>query len=148
MTYPLTHTSTKNTMKLILLRNLLLALLLIAPTFALAQPWAALTPLQQQALAPLANEWSTLTEKQQKNFTRIANRYPQLTPIQQQRLQERMVRWSKLSPEARKQAREKYKSFNQLPPEKREVIKQTLRERHDNRKQTAASAVMPATPAK
>lgn len=120
-------------------------LLLCLPTMASALAWTAITPQQQQALAPLAGEWDTLSEKQQKNFIGIAKRYPHLTPMQQQRVQQRLVRWGKLTPAQREKAREKYKSFNRLPPEKREAVKQTLRERHAQ-KLAPASAVQAVTP--
>lgn len=102
---------------------------------ALAQQWSTLSPVQQQALAPLSSEWDALSEKQQKHFMKIAQHFPQLNKIQQQRLHARLEKWSKLTPEQRQQARKKYNLIQKLPPEKREALKKTLREKHSAQQQ-------------
>ena len=75
---------------------------------ALARPWTALTPVQQEALAPLQQEWGKMTEKKQHYFLRLARRYPALSTVQKQRLQERLVYWSKLTPAQRARIRREY----------------------------------------
>jgi len=40
--------------------------LLYQPALAAPQPWVKLTPLQQEALAPLSNDWDAIPEKQQR----------------------------------------------------------------------------------
>jgi small-conductance mechanosensitive channel len=127
------------------------ALLLCLPA-AYAEPWAALTPVQQEALAPLAKKWDTLPEKDtpsakgQRYYLNLAKHYPKLSEVQKQRLHERLERWSNLTPEQRKRAREKHAAISKISQDKRELLKQKLRER--DAAKAAASGVAPASAAK
>ena len=127
-----------------LLRRLapfVVATLLCLPGMAMAGSWAELTPIQQEALAPLSKDWDALFKKQQQHFLKMADHYPTLTPVKKERFHKGLVAWSKLTPEQRKRARERYLSIS---PEKREQIKQRLREREARK--TAASGVQPSLP--
>src|SRR5215210_3123138 len=74
-----------------------------------AQPaWSALTPAQQQVLAPVQAEWDQLDTVRRKKWVAIADRYPTMKPAEQQRLQKRMQEWAALTPDERRAAREKY----------------------------------------
>ena len=104
-------------------------LIAFAATTAVAAPkdkgpqWAALTPAQQQILAPLAGEWNKLGVEHKKKWLGIAKRYPAMKPEEQKRVQERMQKWAKLTPEQRSQAREQYRSIGKLAPERREELR-------------------------
>jgi len=115
------------------------------PANAATQPWSALTPVQQEALAPIAHEWSTMPDIQQKRLLATTKRYPQLSPKKKQLFLARLTEWSKLTPEQRARAREKYKAFSKVPTEKREEVKRMVRQ-HEAEKLSAvaASAVAPA----
>ncbi|MFZ6687066.1 DUF3106 domain-containing protein [Undibacterium sp. SXout11W] len=97
------------------------AKLLVPPTTAnQAKPhWSALSPAQQQALAPLVAEWPLMPETRKKKWLEIATRYAAMKPDEQQRLQERMRDWVKLTPEQRASARENYAHATQLDPERK-----------------------------
>lgn len=131
-----------------LARYFIIAVLLcMASTTASAStvPWRSLTPVQQEALAPLAQQWDTLPELQQHRLLKSAKRYPHLTPEKKQRFHNNLTVWSKLTPEQRKAAREKYRAFNKVPAEKREQVKQMVKQDQANKAQQAASGI-PATP--
>jgi len=128
------------------LTPLIVATLLCLPTMAAAEAWSELTPIQQEALAPLNKDWDSLAKKQQQHFLKLANHYPKLTPQKKERMHKQLVAWSKLTPEQRMRAREKYLAFSKVPPEKREQVKQMLREQEASK--AATSSVPPAvTPA-
>lgn len=126
-----------------------IALLVAMPCLtahAATRPWAALTPVQQEALAPIAQEWNTLPDIQQKRLLATTKRYPHLSPEQKQLFLSRLTDWSRLTPEQRNRAREKYKAFKKLPPDKREEVKRIARQKElDKLPPVAASGVMPAT---
>jgi len=92
------------------------------PGYAGTQPWTALSPKQQEALAPIAQEWNTFPETQQKRLLATTKGFQQLTPDKKQLFHKRLVEWSKLTREQRKRAREKYKAFEKVLPEKREAV--------------------------
>jgi len=117
---------------------LIVALCLAFPAFAAqsraapkkeATPaWTALTPAQQQVLAPLVGEWHEMDTTRRKKWVAIANRYPKMKPQEQQRLQKRMKKWAALTPEQRRVAREQYQSVKKLPTAKRKDVRQQWQE--------------------
>ena len=123
------------------LTTTVLTALMCLPLLAEAGSWAELTPIQQEALAPLDKDWNTLANKQQQHFIKLSNHYAKLTPEKKERLHKQLVAWSKLTPEQRKRAREKYIAVSKAPPEKREQVKNMLREREERK--AAASSVQP-----
>lgn len=112
----------------------------VAPALAATHPWMSLTPIQQEALAPLAQQWDTLPEKLQKRLLGTTKAYPTLTPVQKERFQTRLTEWSKLTPEQRQRAREKYRALRKIPPEKREAIKKMVKQRELEKSAAAASS--------
>lgn len=114
--------------------------------FAAKQPWTKLTPVQQEALAPVAGEWDTMPERLQKRLLATTTKYPQFSAKQKQRFQTRLTEWSKLTPEQRNRAREKYKAYSKIPPDKREEMKRMVLQK-EAEKMSAASGVA-ETPAK
>ena len=104
-----------------------LGLLFILPAQATTQSWKTLTPLQQEALAPIAPEWNKLPQKQRKRLLATAKSYQKLSPDQKQRFQTRLAEWVKLSQEQRNKARETHKAFSKLPPDIKEDVKQQVK---------------------
>ena len=114
------------------------SIFLCTTAYAATKPWAALTPVQQEALAPIAQQWDSMPEIQQKRLLAVAKRYPQLSPEKKQLFLTQLPEWSKLTPEQRNQAREKYKAFRKAPPDKRAEIKRMVLQKEAAK---AASAV-------
>lgn len=110
-------------------------------THAAQRPWASLTPVQQEALAPIARQWDTLPEIQQKRLIATTRGYPKLTPGQKQRYLAKLTDWSMLTPEQRNRAREKYKAFRKVAPEKRKEVKMMVLQSEAEKMAAAASAV-------
>lgn len=94
----------------------------VAQTKPAKPAWSALTPAQQQVLAPLKDDWHELDTVRRGKWVKVADQYPKMKPEQQQRLQKRMKDWAKLTPEQRRVAREKYTTIKKLPPAKREQV--------------------------
>lgn len=121
-----------------------LSALICSPALAATRSWSTLTPMQQEALAPIAKQWDTMPDIQQKRLLATTKRYPLLSPNKKQLFLTRLTEWSKLTPEQRNRAREKYKAFRKVPPEKREAVKQMLLQREAEKKSAApASGVAP-----
>jgi hypothetical protein len=79
-----------------------------AATKASGEPgpaWAALNPLQRQALAPLAASWDSLSAGQQRKWLEVSRNYPALTVADQAKMHGRMSDWVALSARERSAAR-------------------------------------------
>jgi hypothetical protein len=132
---------------------------------AVSKPtWAELSPMQQQALAPLASSWNTnISEPQKRKWLEISKNYPSLPPEGQANLHSRMNEWVTLSPQQRAQARlnfaktkelskqltpeekkAKWESYQALSPEE----KQKLAAKASPKPTGAATAVKPVAPQK
>jgi hypothetical protein len=82
--------------------------------------WAALTPIQREALAPLEREWPTIDAPRKSKWIEIANRFPTMSVADRQRVQERMIAWARLSPIERTQARLSFQEAKQLSAQERQ----------------------------
>jgi hypothetical protein len=127
------------------------------PATVLAPPlWNSLSPVQQQALAPLETEWDALDASGRSKWLGVATRFSALPPLEQARLHERMRAWSALSPTERQQARmgyqvaqqvgqeqrqAKWEAYQALPPERRQQLAEKAAQ-----KQTAKPVIKPAKP--
>src|SRR5476651_1523478 len=60
-------------------------------------PWSALSPAEQQVLAPVQNKWEQLPPGAQQRLQRGAQRWSTLTPEQRDKLQERFRKWNSLN---------------------------------------------------
>lgn len=109
-----------------LISVLLSVTLLCLPAQAAVKSWSALTPVQQEALAPIAQQWDALPDMQQKRLLATTKSYPKLSSDQKQRFLNRLTEWSKLTPEQRNRAREKYKAFSKVAPDKRAEVKKMV----------------------
>ena len=101
--------------------------------------WAALTPLQQQALAPLASEWDKLDNFRKRKWLAIGNKYATMKPDEQQRVQERMRDWIKLTPEQRRIARESYARAKKLDSTQKSERWQQYQQLTDEQKKKLAA---------
>ena len=126
--------------------------------------WAELTPLQQQALAPLASSWNTtISEAQKRKWLAISKNYSSLPPEDQATLNSRMNEWVALSPQQRAQARLNFgktrELSRQLTPEEKKARweayqalspeeKQKLAAKGSPNPTGAATAVKPVPPQK
>lgn len=79
--------------------------------------WSELTPVQQQALAPLAAAWPTISEAQKRKWLVISQSYGRLPAPEQAKLHSRMTEWVALSPQQRAQARLSFAESKQLSPD-------------------------------
>jgi|UPI00035EC65F hypothetical protein len=97
------------------------------PTLAQAQTsstggprWNALTPAQQEALAPLRREWNRLDGSRKRKWLEIAERFPHMSEDEQRRVHQRMLEWVQLSPQQRTLARINYfQSLQDVPATER-----------------------------
>lgn len=81
--------------------------------------WAALTPGQRTALAPLQADWGALAPERQSKWLEIARRWPALSTDEQQRLQRRMGRWARMTAEERSRARLHFQQVRRLDVDQR-----------------------------
>lgn len=86
-----------------------------------SKTWAALTPAQRAALAPLQEDWDRLAPIRRQKWLDIAARYPRMSEGDRARLQNRMADWARLSPEQRGQARLRFQQAQKLSPEERQA---------------------------
>jgi hypothetical protein len=110
--------------------------------------WAELTPMQQQALAPLASGWNTtISEPQKRKWLEISKNYPSLPPEGQANLHSRMNEWVTLSPQQRAQARLNFartkELSKQLTPEEKKAKWQTYQALSPEEKQKLAAKASP-----
>jgi hypothetical protein len=136
----------------------------VAPAKAVSRPaWAELTPVQQQALAPLASNWNTISAPQKRKWLEISKNYGSLSPEGQATLNSRMNEWVTLSPQQRAQARLNFgktkELSRQLTPEEKNAHwqayqalspeeKQKLAAKASPKPNGAATAVKPVSPQK
>ena len=133
-------------------------------TSATGPAWSQLTPLQQQALAPLASSWNTsMNDAQKRKWLEISKNYGALTPQAQATLNSRMNEWVALSPQQRAQARlnfgktlelsrqltpdekkAKWEAYQALSPEEKQKLAATASPKPSG----AATAVKPVAPQK
>ncbi|MEO5658384.1 MAG: DUF3106 domain-containing protein [Polaromonas sp.] len=155
-------------MKLLSLAMLMAGLLLWSPSdFAQAQTsaapanasatgkvsasgpvWSELSPMQQQALAPLASSWNTsMRESQKRKWLEISRNYSALSPEGQLTLNSRMNEWVALSPQQRAQARLNFgkakELSRQLTPEEKKAHWETYQALSPEEKQKLAAKASP-----
>lgn len=79
--------------------------------------WAALAPLQRQALAPLAGTWDSLSSGQQRKWLEVSRNYPSLSVADQAKMHGRMSEWVGLSPRERSAARLNFAATTEIAKE-------------------------------
>jgi Protein of unknown function (DUF3106) len=94
--------------------------------------WAALTPTQQQALAPLQRDWSSIPVEPKRKWLEVAGRLPNMSAAERVRVQERMAEWSRMKPAERAQARVQFQEVRRLSPEERQARWQAYQQLPDD----------------
>jgi len=110
--------------------------------------WSELTPLQQQALAPLASSWNTsMSVPQKSKWLEISKNYAALPPEGQATLNSRMKEWVALSPQQRAQARLNFgktkELSGQLTPEEKKAQWEAYQVLSPEEKQNLAAKASP-----
>lgn len=90
--------------------------------------WNQLTPMQQEALAPLKGEWGKLNETRKRKWIEMSARYPSLSPEAKKRFHERMLPYARMTPEQRNTARENFHRAYTLPADQRHTAVQTYQD--------------------
>lgn len=83
--------------------------------------WAALSPAQQVALAPLQKDWASIDGVRQQKWLELAARFPTMPAEERSRIQQRMAQWAGLTPAKRNQVRLQFLEAKQLPAEQRQA---------------------------
>lgn len=93
----------------------------VAPNASTGSSWAALTPAQRTALAPLASAWNGISEGQKRKWIAMSQNYPGLSPAEQSTLHGRMTEWAALSAAQRNQARLNFAKTKDLSTEEKKT---------------------------
>jgi hypothetical protein len=110
-------------------------------------PWTALSPAQQQALAPLQRDWASIESTRKQKWLEVSARFPSMPPDERARVQQRMADWARLTPAERARARMQFQEARQLPPEERQARWQAYQALpEEERKTLAQRGRPPATP--
>lgn len=83
--------------------------------------WAALTPAQQSALAPLRKDWQTIDAPRKQKWLEIATRLSSMPPEERRRIQDRMTEWARMTPDERGRARLQFQEARQISPQERQA---------------------------
>ncbi len=100
--------------------------LYVATTAAASMPergpaWSSLTPVQQQALAPLQRDWISIAAEPKQKWLEVAGRLPQMSTDERTRVRERMAEWSRMTPTERANARVQFQEVRRLSPDDRQA---------------------------
>ena len=138
-----------------------------APHDAATQPapqktaWAALTPAQQDVLAPLHAQWDALGPRQQQHFLHVAARWQdapaprraaiaariaswaEMTPDQRAALRERVGKFRALAPEQQQDLRDAFQRYRELAPAEREALRQRFERLSPGERDAAVSETRP-----
>ncbi|MCM2253075.1 MAG: DUF3106 domain-containing protein [Ramlibacter sp.] len=111
--------------------------------------WSELTPLQQQALAPLAGKWDTVSQAQKRKWLALSQNYPGMSGAEQAKLHSRMSEWAALTPQQRTEARLNFGETKQLSPDDKKAKWEAYQAlpAEEKRKLAASAPKAPATAA-
>lgn len=107
-------------------------------------PWAALTPAQRQALAPLQRDWQTIDAPRKSKWLEIAERYPRMAAPDQERLQARMTEWARMTPQERSRTRQQYQGAKQVSQQERQASWEAYQALPENERLELANRARPA----
>lgn len=105
--------------------------------------WPALSPAQQQALAPLRRDWSSIDPVRKQQWLEVSARYPSMPAAERARVQQRMADWARLTPAERARARMQYQEVRQLPAEERQARWQAYQALPEEERKTLAQRARP-----
>jgi Protein of unknown function (DUF3106) len=114
------------------------------PAVASSAEWAALTPAQRQALAPLERDWPQIDSQRKAKWLEVAARFPSMPAEERGRLQERMTQWSRMTPAERSRARLQFQETRQLQPSDKQAQWQAYQALSDEQRQSLAQRAKPA----
>lgn len=83
--------------------------------------WNALSPIQQQQLAPLREGWSGIDGARREKWLNLASRLEKMDPKERQRIQRRMSEWASLPDGERTQARQRFQEARRLSLDERQA---------------------------
>jgi hypothetical protein len=128
------------------LPSIVLALgLALGPAGAWANAdWAALTPTQKQALAPLERDWPGIDAQRRAKWLEVAARFPTMEAEERSRLQARMAEWARLTPAERNSARLQFQATRQLPKDERQARWEAYQALPPEQRQALAQQAKPA----
>jgi hypothetical protein len=106
--------------------------------------WASLTPVQQQALAPLQRDWAGIDQSRKQKWLVIAARFPTLPADERKRVQERMTEWTHMTPAQRNSARLQFNEARQVSAEERQAKWQAYQALPEAERQSLAQRAKPA----
>lgn len=111
--------------------------------------WSELTPLQQQALAPLAGKWDTVSQAQKRKWLALSQNYPGMSGAEQAKLHSRMSEWAALTPQQRTEARFNFGETKQLSADDKKAKWEAYQAlpAEEKRKLAASAPKAPATAA-
>lgn len=108
--------------------------------------WSALSPSQQQALAPLRPTWESTNAASKLKWLDVASRFPRMPADERQRVQERMAAWAALSPSDRARARVQFQETRRIGADERQARWQAYQALpEDERRRLAQAARKPAS---
>lgn len=90
------------------------------------QPWATLSPAQQQLLQKYQAQWNSLPADRQQSLARGSQRWLSMTPEQRAGAQQRFNQWRAMPPDQRQALRQRWQQFNSLPPEEQQRVRQNF----------------------
>jgi Protein of unknown function (DUF3106) len=105
--------------------------------------WASLTPVQQQALAPLQRDWAGIDQSRKQKWLVIASRFPTLPADERKRVQERMTEWTHMTPAQRNSARLQFNEARQVSAEERQAKWQAYQALPEAERQSLAQRAKP-----
>lgn len=106
--------------------------------------WSALTPAQQQALAPLRPTWDATSAASKMKWMDVAGRFPGMPADERGRVQERMAAWAALSPTERARARVQFQETRRIGAEERQARWQAYQALPDDERKRLALAAKKA----
>lgn len=108
--------------------------------------WVALSPAQQQSLAPLAGTWDSLSAAHQRKWLALSENFSRLSPAEQQILHSRMRDWAALSTRQRAQARLNFGEAKQLSSQDKKAMWEATRRCRRKKRRSWPPARRPSLP--
>lgn len=108
--------------------------------------WAALTPSQREALAPLAVTWNSLSTAHQRKWLALSENFSRLPPQEQQMLHGRMREWASMSTRQRAQARLNFGETKQLSAADKKAMWEAYQALPPEEKKKLAADAQPRPP--
>ncbi len=105
-----------------------------------APTWAALSPAQRAALAPLRQDWATIDAARKQKWIEVSQKFPTLSPPERERIQQRMAEWARMTPAERGQARLQFQESRLILPEERQALWEAYQALPQQERQALAAA--------